>query len=969
MGLFDWLGPLNAGSKRRGWDALPSVRTEQKLIGTLEDYGAALTVRTLVHGPGATDLMRGQRGNDNNSAVYACLSAIATAIAEPELTVYKIRPGERVEQANTPLGTLLRRPNPHLSMDTLLAYLSNCLHVDGNAYWRKLRSGNELTGNVVELWPISPTRIEPKTTRGSGDFVSFYRYHLGPGRYEDIDPVNIVHFPLGIDDADHRVGCAPLKRLLREVSSDEQATRYADRLLGNFATPGLSVEWSADMKELTKAQAAEVKDRLQAAYGGDNVGAISVLSPGAKLVSHGFSPEQMDMKTLHRVPEERIAAVLGVPAIVAGLGAGLDHATYSNVAQAREAFTEMKCIPLWRSLGATITMALAPDFTSDQSIVVDFNIDDVRALQGDENAKATRLNTLVMGAQITLNEARTEQGLEPIAGGDVLLIPGAWAPTPPAHLAALAAAPPPAAPTAAPAPAPVALPSTRSRRLALPQRQVKAAGDLPGSLDALKEDAEAAWRRMMLRFLEAQSSRAISHLHAGGTSADDLIVEAEATLLGEVLSPLQMSVLSDVHRLVVSELGIEFGLDDPQTRAYLERAGSNIVGITDHTRERVAAALIEGQEAGEGISELARRLRDLPAFGQARATVVARTELANATTLSAVSSYIASGVVVGCRVLDSDADPACAAVNGRTFPLDKLPPTLGHPNCLVGGSLVLAPNIQATFARWFDGEVIVLRTAADDLLTCTPNHPILTGRGWVAAGALAEGDYIFRSLDSERMARWLDPDRDQVPTRIEQIVGTAWPAGTGYAAAVPCTAEDFHGDAVDGEVCVVRADRFRKGDVLRLMTQHRSKLLVEGRYPEEASLPGLGSFAELLMATSQTAHGSVSSLSLPAPFAWGHSGSQHLVGLTAGSHGVTTVLEPPPNARPSDAERSADLFGALAGLIAPVQIVSVDRRQFSGHVYNLETSLGWYVADNIITHNCVRAMAPIVDASEMERSA
>jgi HK97 family phage portal protein len=677
VSIWDWIGPLNAGSKRRGWDALPAVQPERKMLGTLEDYGAALTVRTLVHGPGATDLMRGQRGNDNNSAVYACLQAIASAIAEPELTVYKIQPGERVEQANTPLGTLLRRPNPHLSMDTLLAYLSNCLHVDGNAYWRKLRSGNELTGNVVELWPISPVRVEPKTTRGTGDFISFYRYHLGPGRYEDIDPANIVHFRTGIDDADHRVGCAPLKRLLREVSSDEQATRYADRLLGNFATPGLSVEWPSDMKDLTQDQAAEVKDRVQAAYSGDNVGAVSVLSPGAKLVSHGFSPEQLDMKTLHRVPEERIAAVLGVPAIVAGLGAGLDHATYSNVAQAREAFTEMKCIPLWRAIGATITMALVPDFTSDQSIVADFDIDDVRALQGDENAKATRLNTLVMGAQITLNEARTEQGLEPLKGGDVLLIPGAWAPTPPAHLAALAAAPPPTAPAA---PTGV-LPSTRGRLLALPTRSVKSITDLPNQLTALKATHEDAWRTALEAFLAGQVERAARQLRSGGTSADDLIVEAEAALLGEALTPLQTAVLGDVHRLVVAELGIEFGLDDPQTRAYLERAGSNIVGIIEHTRERVAAALIEGQAAGEGIPELARRLRDLPAFGQARAVVVARTELANATTLSAVSSYIASGVVVGCRIHDGDFDAACAAMDGRAFALDQLPPTLGHPQC------------------------------------------------------------------------------------------------------------------------------------------------------------------------------------------------------------------------------------------------------------------------------------------------
>jgi hypothetical protein len=132
-----------------------------------------------------------------------------------------------------------------------------------------------------------------------------------------------MHFKTGLDDKDHRLGCAPLKRLAREVSSDDQATRYADRLLANLAINGLSMEFDKEMGPIDRATADEMKARIQSAYSGDNVGAVSVLSPGAKLVQHGFSPEQMDLKVLHRVPEERISAVLRCPAIVAGLGARL----------------------------------------------------------------------------------------------------------------------------------------------------------------------------------------------------------------------------------------------------------------------------------------------------------------------------------------------------------------------------------------------------------------------------------------------------------------------------------------------------------------------------------------------------------------------------------------------------------------------------------------------------------------------
>jgi HK97 family phage portal protein len=646
MGLFDWLGPLNAGSNTsRGWGSLPSPvikspTTERKSPSWIIDDYRAVVVSPLVHGPGATDALAGQYGSAANSAVFACLQAIATAIAEPELKLYRVTAGERVEVDDAPVVDLLRRPNPHMTLDMLLSY------------WRKIRAGDGDTGNVVELWPISPSRLEPRTTRDSGDFISFYRYYIRPGRYEDIAPENIVHFRAGLDDRDHRIGCAPLKRLAREVSSDDQATRYADRLLANLAINGLSLEFDKDTGMISTADADEMKARIQSAYGGDNVGAVSVLSPGAKLVSHGFSPEQMDLKVLHRVPEERIAAVMGVPAIVAGLGAGLDRSTYANFSEAREAFTEMTLIPTWRAIAATISLGLLPDFTSNRADVLDFDIDDVRALGDDENAKATRLAGLVAAGILTTDEARAEIGRDPL----------------------------PERPAAAPPTVPSESRS-RPRILTLP-RATKALDDLPADFGRLKDRVEPDWQDAIESFLSAQLRRVNAALRAGEDTAEGLVAEGEAVLLGETLQPLQLSLLDDISRLVVAELGIAFDLDDPTTRDYLRSAGSNIVGITDTTREAVRAALVEGQEAGEGIPKLAARLRELPAFNRARAITVSRTELGHSANTAALTNYRASDVVVGVRVFDGDYDATCQAMNGRTFSLDHAPATLQHPRCL-----------------------------------------------------------------------------------------------------------------------------------------------------------------------------------------------------------------------------------------------------------------------------------------------
>lgn len=55
-----------------------------------------------------------------------------------------------------------------------------------------------------------------------------------------------------------------------------------------------------------------------------------------------------------------------------------------------------------------------------------------------------------------------------------------------------------------------------------------------------------------------------------------------------------------------------------------------------------------------------------------------------------------------------------------------------------------------------------------------------------------------------------------------------------------------------------------------------------------------------------------------------------------------------------------DLAQGLASLVSPSRVTQVLRRPFRGHVYNLQTKAGWYVAENIITHNCSLVLIPLL---------
>src|SRR5882724_7890651 len=64
--------------------------------------------------------------------------------------------------------------------------------------------------------------------------------------------------------------------------------------------------------------------------------------------------------------------------------------------------------------------------------------------------------------------------------------------------------------------------------------------------------------------------------------------------------------------------------------------------------------------------------------------------------------------------------------------------------CLAGETLVDSPStVERGYRRPYSGEIIRIKTAAGNELTGTPNHPILTGYGWVGLGTLQVGDNVI----------------------------------------------------------------------------------------------------------------------------------------------------------------------------------------------------------------------------------
>lgn len=209
--------------------------------------------------------------------------------------------------------------------------------------------------------------------------------------------------------------------------------------------------------------------------------------------------------------------------------------------------------------------------------------------------------------------------------------------------------------------------------------------------------------------------------------------------------------------------------EDPATTEAQKLPIEQRLDAAEAKAEAVAQKLVTDQGRGTVVGAVRQ---DRQAVGWARAAAL--------------------GACAFCRML---------SIRGMVYQADTVK-FRAHDNCVPAGTLVDGPAAEVGYRRWYEGEMLVVSTAAGHELSITPNHPVLTDGGWVPAHLLCPGDHVLSSFQAQGSP--LDvPHEEHVPARIEDVWGALSVLGF---VGVPVASEDFHGDGTDGEVDVVRAD-------------------------------------------------------------------------------------------------------------------------------------------------------------------
>jgi len=287
-----------------------------------------------------------------------------------------------------------------------------------------------------------------------------------------------------------------------------------------------------------------------------------------------------------------------------------------------------------------------------------------------------------------------------------------------------------------------------------------------------------------------------------------------------------------------------------------------------------------------------------------------------------------------------------------------LDPTIENcQQCVVADTLITGPQARRGFRRQYSGQLVEVVVASGEVLRITPHHPVLTPRGWWPAGALREGDQVFR--DSGRVEGYEGGVKHPHDVRtIEQVVESIEQLPTVATTTQRVQGFDFHGDGTEAEVRVVATDRRLLFDGPSGVSESASDESFFGSNPTLVACPSCGAALSSLFGEGSTSQGVASSKSRPlhgssALGAQGRKSEAYGFAVAPTDHNAASE-----QLRLEGLVRDTSLLGqsldGLSGVVALDQVVEVRHFDWSGDVFNLSTEGGWYTANGMIVQNCLR---------------
>lgn len=398
-----------------------------------------------------------------------------------------------------------------------------------------------------------------------------------------------------------------------------------------------------------------------------------------------------------------------------------------------------------------------------------------------------------------------------------------------------------------------------------------------------------------------------------------------------------------------------------------ERISRNRQLLISRCREQITQGMVQG----EGYVKMTARIKDVYDKDATGAMRILRTEGHRNQQMGTADS-IEHAEELGVKVkkiwdatVDGDTREDHADMDGREADKDGLftlpdgsrgeaPGLTGEAsqdiNCFPGDMYVYSPNkLKAATKRYYQGKLVRIKTASGIDVSATPNHPILTDKGWVGIGSIKEGDNVVNA--TFRNTSIGSPNPNNSPTTFTEAFSFANIMSSGLIKRIAGVRPQFHGDGFEGQVYVVPLKSKLRNTLKSLLTYTALQLKFSSTEFRKLSLFSNGGLIHLFRVSFSSSNRIMGSLRKSFAFFF-RSVSHSVIHCLASIPGFNIFRKKnTPNNSTGYIENFCKGLFRLSREVSLDKVVSVDSSNFCGHIFNLHVNNSWYITNAIVPQN------------------
>lgn len=351
--------------------------------------------------------------------LHAVVSFLSASIAQLPLKVYK-RSGDnsRIRDRDSVHSQVLYRPNPDQTAYEFVEALTTEYFLMGSVFVWLLPDAESKSGYQLRIVPREWVIDTVSTNSYAPDLIKIATGHSG--EWVEVPREQFVQFKMYNpgNPGGYQSPISALKQTLTEqVNADNfrnSIWKSSGRFNAYLTRPANVQPWDENQRKAFLQAFREGWDKA-----GSNQGKMPLLEDGMEIKTYNFNAKEAQYAETKQLSREDVAAAYHVNPSLIWHSSTQTYASAKDNARALYA----DCLgPVLQMLQQRINTFLLPMLGADPDVAfVEFDL--TEKLKGSFEERASILQTSVGGPWMTRNEARADNNLPPIDGGDQLIVP------------------------------------------------------------------------------------------------------------------------------------------------------------------------------------------------------------------------------------------------------------------------------------------------------------------------------------------------------------------------------------------------------------------------------------------------------------------------------------------------------------------------------------------------------------------